>query len=230
MLLHLFYAAIILGPASILKTPGIPKVDMGDLNAFFRESANVVPYDTVYYFDQLVDHDDPSKETFKQRYRHNTELGGPIMQAKSMRAVLYVTDRTINGVVAQKFGGAAIVLEHRFFWPYPNLNVDKRRDNGDSVGPDNVPWILMGGSYPGGLASRHILDRLRVIGSRASPAGGIVSRFNSDLACVVEFPDAFHTIPVLNGDSINAPYGVWGVKNKRLFFANGKCEGDGCLL
>ena len=28
----------------------------------------IPPYDTVYYFDQLIDHDDPSKGTFKVRY------------------------------------------------------------------------------------------------------------------------------------------------------------------
>ncbi len=86
----------------------------------------------------------------------------------------YVTNRTINGVVAQQFGGAAIVLEHRYFGesnPYPNLNVDSLKYqtvaqaiedhvyfaqnvvlpqvNGDGVGPDKAPWILIGGSYPG---------------------------------------------------------------------------------
>ncbi len=80
MLLQLFYAAVILGGcASLPKAPGIPKVDMGDhesVDVLFRdhESADVAPYGTVYYFDQLIDHDDPSKRTFKQRYRHNAEF------------------------------------------------------------------------------------------------------------------------------------------------------------
>ncbi len=85
-----------------------------------------------------------------------------------------MTNSTINGVIAQKYGGAAIVLEHRFFGesnPYPNLNVTSfqyhtiaqaiednvyfaknvvlPQDNGDRVGPDKVPWIIIGGSYPG---------------------------------------------------------------------------------
>ena len=30
--------------------------------------AALPPYDRVYYFDQLIDHNDPSKGTFKQRY------------------------------------------------------------------------------------------------------------------------------------------------------------------
>ncbi|PBK81559.1 hypothetical protein ARMGADRAFT_948001, partial [Armillaria gallica] len=85
---------------------------------------------------------------------------------------------TINGVIAQKYGGAAIVLEHRFFGesnPYPNLDVSSfqyhtiaqaiednvyfaknvvlPQDNGDRVGPDKAPWIIIGGSYPGALVS-----------------------------------------------------------------------------
>ncbi len=33
------------------------------------------PYDTVYYFDQLIDHNDPSLGTFQQRYWHFYEPG-----------------------------------------------------------------------------------------------------------------------------------------------------------
>ena len=31
------------------------------------------PLDTVYYFDQLIDHDNPGLGTFKQRYWHTWE-------------------------------------------------------------------------------------------------------------------------------------------------------------
>ncbi|KAK0200150.1 peptidase S28 [Desarmillaria ectypa] len=451
MVLQSFYIAIFLSGYALVrasdrryipKAPGIPKVGMGDHesdNALFRESTAVAPYDTVYYFDQLIDHDDPSKGTFKQRYWHSAEFyrdGGPIilMNAGEVDAsdyYGYVTDQTINGVVAQKFGGAAVVLEHRFFGqsnPYPNLNVESLKymtvaqtiedhvyfaqnvvlpqDNGDSVGPDKAPWILIGGSYPGGLVSwtmaahpdifwigyassavvqvqldfwqyfepirenmpkncsadieavityvdevffgtdteaqmkiksmfgfnssnlvfaeflksnlfswqalqpstgpgayfYRFCDALEVKNGVSAPEsgwgvdntlsawakwsiptnttadasdafrqpptpatlpkefearvdhpvgntyrswlwlkcnelesaqdgppigqGGIVSRLNtveSDLRfCGIEFPDAFSTIPLPNGDRINALYGGWGVKNKRLFFANGK--------
>lgn len=144
------------------------------------------PYDTTYYFDQLIDHNDPSKGTFQQRYWHTAEYyqeGGPIifMNAGEVNAAPYygyVTNSTINGVIAQKYGGAAIVLEHRFFGesnPYPNLdvtsfqyhtlaqaiednvyfakNVFLPQDNGDTVSPDKAPWIIIGGSYPGALVS-----------------------------------------------------------------------------
>ncbi len=35
------------------------------------------PYDTVYYFDQLIDHNDPSLGTFQQRYWHTYEFYEP---------------------------------------------------------------------------------------------------------------------------------------------------------
>jgi hypothetical protein len=90
----------------------------------------------------------------------------------------YVTNRTINGVLAQQAHGSAIVLEHRFFGesnPYPNLNVESLRyhtvaqaiednvyfarnvvlpqTNGSQLGPDKAPWVIFGGSYPGALVS-----------------------------------------------------------------------------
>jgi len=40
------------------------------------------PYQTIYYFDQLIDHKDPGKGTFKQRYWTTWEFykpGGPII-------------------------------------------------------------------------------------------------------------------------------------------------------
>ncbi|KAK0468596.1 peptidase S28 [Armillaria novae-zelandiae] len=150
----------------IPKPPGIPMADI--------DSA-LPPYNTTYYFDQLIDHNDPSKGTFQQRYWHTAEYyqeGGPIifMNAGEVNAAPYygyVTNSTINGVIAQRYGGAAIVLEHRFFGesnPYPNLDVTsfqyhtlaqaiEDNDNGDTVSPDKAPWIIIGGSYPGALVS-----------------------------------------------------------------------------
>lgn len=42
----------------------------------------IPPYDEVYYFDQLIDHDDPRKGSFKARYWTTWEYykpGGPII-------------------------------------------------------------------------------------------------------------------------------------------------------
>lgn len=90
----------------------------------------------------------------------------------------YLTNATINGVIAQALDGATIILEHRFFGesnPYPDLsvkslqvhtieqaiedleyfarNVHLPMPGGDNVAPGKAPWILVGGSYPGALVS-----------------------------------------------------------------------------
>jgi hypothetical protein len=90
----------------------------------------------------------------------------------------YVTNRTINGLIAKQQKGAAIIIEHRFFGysnPYNDLtsqslklltiqqaiddlvyfanNVDLPMPGGDAVKPGQAPWILIGGSYSGALTS-----------------------------------------------------------------------------
>ncbi|KAF9025495.1 hypothetical protein BDZ89DRAFT_1068276 [Hymenopellis radicata] len=176
--------------AAIPKPPGIPMVDIGDESKLAMRA--LPPYDTVYYFDQLIDHDDPSKGTFQQRYWHTSEYYQPVNAAPYYG---YVTNSTINGVLAQRYHGSAIVLEHRFFGesnPYPNLNVDSLKlhtiaqaieddvyfaqnvvlpqDNGSELGPDKAPWVLIGGSYPGALSPRCVLDWVFIFWCRSSPS------------------------------------------------------------
>ena len=103
--------------------------------------------------------------------------------SKTHRAVLtaytgYLTNRTINGQLAQAQSGTTIVLEHRYYGlsnPYDDLsvqslqfhtiqqaiddleyfakNVKLPQPNGDQLAPGKAPWILVGGSYPGALTS-----------------------------------------------------------------------------
>lgn len=86
----------------------------------------------------------------------------------------YLTNLTINGLIAQQEKGATIVLEHRYYGlsnPYPDLSVESLQyhtiqqaiddleyfaknvvlpmPNGANVSPDKAPWILVGGSYAG---------------------------------------------------------------------------------
>jgi len=104
----------------------------------------ILPYDTVQYFDQLIDHDDPSKGTFKVRYLTTWEYynpGGPIIlimpcevngdgtspfhpisvnikDSRRVRTFLgfwgHLANQTIKGQIAKQEGGATIVVEHRF--------------------------------------------------------------------------------------------------------------------
>lgn len=86
----------------------------------------------------------------------------------------YITNISMIGTIAQQEHGAIVVLEHRFFGesnPFPDLseehlpyltiqkaindliyfaqNVDLPMAGGSRVGPEEAPWILVGGSYAG---------------------------------------------------------------------------------
>ncbi|KAJ7124302.1 serine carboxypeptidase S28-domain-containing protein, partial [Mycena epipterygia] len=92
------------------------------------------PLNTTYYFQQLVDHTNPSLGTFTQRYWHTYEMykpGGPIIlftpgEANAAPYFGYLTNLTINGQIAQQEKGAVVVLEHRYYGlsnPVPDLSV-----------------------------------------------------------------------------------------------------------
>lgn len=97
---------------------------------------NIIPsYEIVYTFDQLIDHKDPSRGTFKQRYYHTWEFykpGGPIVlmtpgEQGIDNTFSLLTNTSINGVIARATDGAVVVLEHRFYGgsnPFPDLSVE----------------------------------------------------------------------------------------------------------
>ncbi|KAH8118760.1 serine carboxypeptidase S28-domain-containing protein [Phellopilus nigrolimitatus] len=91
------------------------------------------PYDTVYYFDQLIDHNNPGLGTFQQRYWHTHqwyEPGGPIVlflpgEDNAASFTEYLTNQTFPGQIAQQQRGASVIIEHRFFGesnPYSDLS------------------------------------------------------------------------------------------------------------
>ncbi|OJA14092.1 hypothetical protein AZE42_13948, partial [Rhizopogon vesiculosus] len=88
--------------------------------------------DTIYYFNQLVDHNNTGLGTFQQRYWMSWEFyepGGPIIlmtpgEEDAEDNEGYLTNSTINGRIAQQQKGATILIEHRFFGysnPYDDL-------------------------------------------------------------------------------------------------------------
>ncbi|THH05021.1 hypothetical protein EW146_g10013 [Bondarzewia mesenterica] len=176
-------------PRPIAHLTGTPPSD-GVVHA--RTGATIPPYDTTYYFDQLIDHNNPGLGTFQQRYWHTWEFyepGGPIIlmtpgESNADGFDFYLTNATIPGQIAQQQNGATIVLEHRFYGysnPFSDLSVASLRyhtiqqaiddleyfaDNvelpmpgGDAVGPDQAPWIMVGGSYAGALTSWTMVDK-----------------------------------------------------------------------
>ncbi|KDQ17878.1 hypothetical protein BOTBODRAFT_143634 [Botryobasidium botryosum FD-172 SS1] len=149
-----------------------------------KDGVLLPPYDTIYTFDQLIDHDNPRLGTFKQRYYFTHEFyrhGGPIVISTPGEGPLdgyagFITNATLNGVVAQATKGAAVMIEHRFFGesnPYSDLSEESYRvhtleqaiedlvyfaqtavlpmPGGNSVGASKAPWFLFGGSYSGAL-------------------------------------------------------------------------------
>ncbi|KAH9947174.1 peptidase S28 [Amylocystis lapponica] len=92
------------------------------------------PLDTIYTFDQLIDHNNPSLGTFSQRYwlsYENYKPGGPIVlttpgEQPADAYTIYLTSATITGTLAQQQNGATVLIEHRFYGdsnPYGDLSV-----------------------------------------------------------------------------------------------------------
>lgn len=139
------------------------------------------------FFDQLIDHDNPMLGTFKQRYWINTEFyagpGAPIVlfgppESAADGSIVFTTNSTIDGVLAQENKGAVIVLEHRYWGessPFEEITTKNMRhltldnamrdaiyfartvkltiDVNGTTHPDRAPWIFSGGSYPGAVAA-----------------------------------------------------------------------------
>ncbi|KAG1839389.1 peptidase S28 [Suillus tomentosus] len=172
--------------------PSVPKIPVPE-RLFTSPNGTILPnITTTYYFDQLRDHNNINLGTFKQRYWMDWEFyepGGPIIlntpgEANADGYQGYVTNDTINGLIAQQQKGAAIVIEHRFFGfsnPYDNLTsqslalltvqqaiddlvyfattVNLPMSGGDAVKPSQAPWILVGGSYGGALTSYTMVNK-----------------------------------------------------------------------
>ena len=61
--------------ANMPPRPSVPLVaPPEDVAVTSRNGTALPPYNTTYYFDQLIDHTNPSLGTFKQRYWHTYEF------------------------------------------------------------------------------------------------------------------------------------------------------------
>ncbi|KIM91231.1 hypothetical protein PILCRDRAFT_59170 [Piloderma croceum F 1598] len=184
--------------------PTIPMVKISDGRVMSRNGTKIPSLNSTYYFDQLIDHTNPGLGIFKQRYWHTWEWyepGGPIILSTPGEINAdgfegYLTNKTINGQIAQQQKGATIVLEHRFYGqsnPYNNLsvqslqvhtiqqaiedlvyfaeNVKLAMPGGDNVTPDVAPWILIGGSYAGALTAWTMTNKPGVFWAGYSSSG-----------------------------------------------------------
>ncbi|KAH9071191.1 serine carboxypeptidase S28-domain-containing protein [Lactarius deliciosus] len=116
--------------------PVVPAPDSLASNAFRLSNSDEEhpPLNTIYYFDQYIDHNDPTLGTFRQRYWVSWEFyepGGPIIlstpgESNAEGFTGSLTNDTIHGQIAQQQKGATIVIEHRFYGlsnPYSDLSV-----------------------------------------------------------------------------------------------------------
>ncbi|KAF9244177.1 peptidase S28 [Melanogaster broomeanus] len=191
-LLSISFADAAIPNAMLRGRPGLPQIPVPERTFTSPNGTVLPPITTVYYFDQLIDHDNPGLGTFQQRYWMDWEFyeaGGPIVfmtpgETNADGYEGYLTNETINGMIAQQQHGATVLIEHRFFGysnPYNNLtsqslelltiqqaiddlvyfaqNADLPMPGGDNVKPDTTPWVLVGGSYSGALTSWTMVNK-----------------------------------------------------------------------
>lgn len=63
----------------MVRPPGVPlvRISAPDAPIISRNGTVLPPYNTLYEFDQLIDHKTPSLGTFKQRFWHTYEFYEP---------------------------------------------------------------------------------------------------------------------------------------------------------
>jgi hypothetical protein len=64
---------------NMFRPPGIPLIKVNDVQGpvISRNGTELPPYNFTYWFDQLIDHNDPSRGTFKQRFWQTMEFYEP---------------------------------------------------------------------------------------------------------------------------------------------------------
>ncbi|KAI0628443.1 peptidase S28 [Trametes polyzona] len=128
------------GPAFTFPRPSVPQFERPgeEFPVVSKNGTQLPPFDYSYVFEQLIDHNNPSLGTFRQRYWHTYEFyepGGPIIlfmpgEVDASGYYNYLSNSTLNGQIAQKLNGAVVVLEHRFFGdsnPLPDMSVQSLR-------------------------------------------------------------------------------------------------------
>ncbi|KAH7317866.1 peptidase S28 [Rhexocercosporidium sp. MPI-PUGE-AT-0058] len=114
--------------------PVLP-VEAGDTPADSVAAAAVNTTGSAF-FTQLLDHNDPSKGTFQQKYWWNSEWwagpGSPVViftpgETAAGPYGIFLTNITLPGIFAQEIKGAIILIEHRYWGessPYTNLDAE----------------------------------------------------------------------------------------------------------
>ena len=147
-----------------------------------------------YHFQQLIDHNNPARGSFSQRYyideHYGPETNAPVFFYICGEATC--NPSALNGAIrhyAQKFHAKLIALEHRYYGasiPVTNLSTKNLRFLTTEAALDDLAyfqrhisqqknwtgsWIAFGGSYPGSLSAYYRLKfPYLVAGALASSA------------------------------------------------------------
>ncbi|ODA79174.1 hypothetical protein RJ55_04766 [Drechmeria coniospora] len=128
----------------------------------------------VGHFVQPIDHRNPSRGNFTQRFWWNADYyrgpGSPVIMMAPIEddpswKVSWMNSSKLPGAFAEAVGGAIVMMEHRYYGessPVANLtaetlqpvNLDNMiQDIAGSSKPDMAPWVLTGCSYAGALTA-----------------------------------------------------------------------------
>ncbi|KAF7775751.1 hypothetical protein Agabi119p4_4144 [Agaricus bisporus var. burnettii] len=111
---------------NMIRPPGMPLMsDSQPLGPVTSRNGSVLPpFNQTYWFDQLIDHNNPSRGTFKQRFWHTWQFyepGGPVLLMTPGEvnadgyADSYLSTKAISGQIAQQQNGSVVIIEHRFY-------------------------------------------------------------------------------------------------------------------
>lgn len=91
----------------------------------FNFNAKTTEDSTSFEFDQLIDHNNPSTGTFKQRYHFDSNFykpGGPLIfmtggevSARTFDSFEGYLHYGLPGELAEETGGAVFIVEERYF-------------------------------------------------------------------------------------------------------------------
>ncbi|KAG2127940.1 serine carboxypeptidase S28-domain-containing protein [Suillus bovinus] len=131
--------------------PSLHKLPVPERYFTSSNDATLPNISTVYYFDELIDHNNPGLGTFKQRYWMDVEFyesehrffgySNPYDNLTSQSLALLTVQQAIDDLV------------------YFATTADLPMPGGDAVKPSQAPWILVGGSYSGALASYTMVNK-----------------------------------------------------------------------
>ncbi|OJT07638.1 hypothetical protein TRAPUB_1498 [Trametes pubescens] len=204
------------GPAHSRRKPSLPHVQRPTevLPVVSRNGTQLPPYDYSYVFQQLIDHNNPSLGTFRQRYWHTYEFyesGGPIIlfmpgETDADGYYDYLTNATINGQIAQKLNGATVILEHRFFGnsnPMPDLSVQSLRVHTVQQAIDDLVYFAQNVNLPMPGGDQLATGKAPWILTGGSYGGALVSYTMSDQ------PDVFYS-GYASSAVVEATVDFWG--------------------